>query len=80
MAPGKYFDRNEAAAYLQSCGVRYTRGTLNTYAHAGKGPAYRIVGNGRGKAIYSMRDLDAFIKSMTQPCNIKRDMKNEAAK
>jgi hypothetical protein len=70
MAADKYLDRTEASAYLWARGVRYTRGTLTTYAAKGKGPPYRIVGAGLGKAIYNVRELDEFIKAVTQPHTI----------
>lgn len=56
----KFFDRREAAVYLQERGLRYTSNTLQKFATVGGGPSYRRFGN---RAVYTRLDLDSWIEA-----------------
>lgn len=60
-----YLDRNEAAQYLNSRGLKYSRNTLQKLATIGGGPTYRRFGN---RAVYVQADLDEWIETkLTAP-------------
>lgn len=53
----KYLDRNEAAAYLTSQGLRISKATLQKFATVGGGPTYQRFGH---RAVYTLSELDAW--------------------
>lgn len=56
----RFLDRSEAAEYLTSRGLRFSKNTLQKLVTTGGGPAYRRFGN---RAVYAREDLDAWIES-----------------
>lgn len=61
----KYLDRNEAADYLTSQGLRTSRATLQKLATIGGGPNYQRFGR---RALYQRADLDAWAQArLTAP-------------
>lgn len=56
----KYLDRNEAAAYLTSQGLRISKATLQKFATVGGGPSYQRFGH---RVVYQLSELDSWAQS-----------------
>jgi len=53
-----FVTRENAAAYINSLGLKITKGTLQKMATVGGGPTYRRFGK---YAVYLISDLDAWV-------------------
>ncbi len=54
----KHYPPKLAAKYLAEKGVPFSVGTLNTWRHYGRGPAYKKIAN---RILYPQDALDRFI-------------------
>lgn len=54
----QHFNTQQAAAYLNAAGLPFTPGTLNTWRHECRGPAYLKL---QRRIFYRQPDLDQFI-------------------
>jgi transposase len=59
--------RRQAAARLN-----VTVNTLNRWAMQGRGPAYSLTGNRKGRALYSAATIAAWLESRKQPPRVCR--------
>lgn len=60
MQSDRYLNREEAADYLTSQGLRTSKTTLQKWATTGGGPIYRRFGK---QAVYLAADLDAWAQA-----------------
>lgn len=61
MAIEKHYPPRQAAEYLAERGAPFSVGTLNTWRHYGRGPAYKKIAN---RILYPQAALDQFIESV----------------